>query len=119
MPRILAICAALSFLAVSVAMAQTRTGACETDIKKACANVAPGEGRISACMKQHFTEVSEACKARLAGVIAAAKTCRSDVQMQCGGEKGRVRRIACIKDAFGKLGDDCKAAAAAVIAGKT
>jgi hypothetical protein len=124
MPRRLAIYAAVSVLAVSVltvsaAMAQTRTGACEPDIKKACADVKPGEGRIAACLKQHIAEVSDACKARLAEAIAAAKTCRSDVQAQCGTEKGRGRRLACIKDAVSKLSDDCKAAASAVIARKT
>ena len=120
MLKILTICTAVSFLSVSGALAEPRiTGPCGGDIKKACANVTPGEGRISACMKEHLAEVSDACKARLAQAVAAAKVCRTDVQTQCGSEQRRVGRLACIKDALGKLGDECKAAVAATVARKT
>jgi hypothetical protein len=36
--------------------------ACSADVKKICADVKPGGGRIEACMKSHLTEVSEPCK---------------------------------------------------------
>jgi cysteine rich repeat protein len=36
--------------------------ACKGDVKKNCADVAPGSGRIEACMKDHFADVSEGCK---------------------------------------------------------
>ena len=35
---------------------------CKGDVKKNCADVAPGSGRIEACMKDHFADVSEGCK---------------------------------------------------------
>ncbi len=36
--------------------------ACAGDIKKSCASVKPGEGRILACLKQHETTLSADCK---------------------------------------------------------
>lgn len=36
--------------------------ACDADIKKLCAGVQPGGGRILACLKQHQESVSDICK---------------------------------------------------------
>ncbi len=36
--------------------------ACEADIRKLCAGVQPGGGRILACLKQHKDQVSDGCK---------------------------------------------------------
>ena len=36
--------------------------ACEGDVRKICADIVPGRGRIEACMKDHFADVSEGCK---------------------------------------------------------
>jgi hypothetical protein len=118
MLKILSICAALSFLLLSSAMAQSRFGACEGDIKKACANIQPGNNRIAACVKEHLTDLSEECKARLAEIAAAGKTCRTDVEGQCGTVSRRIQKVACVRDALTKLGDDCKAAIAAVVTRK-
>jgi hypothetical protein len=35
---------------------------CKPDIKRFCSQVAPGGGRIKACMKAHLGELSEPCK---------------------------------------------------------
>ncbi len=35
--------------------------ACEADADKFCLDVQPGEGRLVSCIKEHETEVSEAC----------------------------------------------------------
>ena len=37
-------------------------GACKPDIRNFCSQVAPGGGRIKACMKEHLHELSEPCK---------------------------------------------------------
>jgi Cysteine rich repeat len=36
--------------------------ACRADVKKICADIVPGGGRIEACMKDHFADMSEGCK---------------------------------------------------------
>ena len=36
--------------------------ACRADIKKNCAGIKPGGGRIETCIKDHFADMSDACK---------------------------------------------------------
>lgn len=36
--------------------------ACEADIKRLCANIEPGEGRIIACMAAHEADLSKDCR---------------------------------------------------------
>jgi hypothetical protein len=115
--KILSISAALSFLLVSGAVAQSRFP-CAADIKKVCAKVDPGEGRIGACVKENLKDLSPACKDRLSKVAAADKACREDVKKQCGSERGRVRKAQCLVEALTDLGDACKDAIAAVVARK-
>jgi hypothetical protein len=40
--------------------------ACAADIEKLCPGIQPGGGRIVQCLKQHKTEVSDACKEAIA-----------------------------------------------------
>ncbi len=119
MLKILVTGAALSFLLASSAVAQTRFP-CAADIKKVCASVQPGEGRIAACVKEHIKskDLSDACKARLSKAAAVAKVCGDDVKKQCGSEKGRVKKAACIAGALTDLSDACQDAIAAVASGK-
>ena len=117
MLKILSVCAVLSSLLVS-SNAMAQRGACSEDVKKTCANIKPGNLRIATCLKEHVTDLSDVCKARLAEVAAAGKTCRADVQQQCGTERRRIQKVACIKNALSNLSDDCKAAVAAVAARK-
>lgn len=39
--------------------------ACQADRQKLCGDVKEGEGRVIACMKQHESELSDACKAAM------------------------------------------------------
>lgn len=117
MKNLIAIGTAL-LLSATVAMAQQR-GACTADIKEKCAGVQPGEGRIGACIKEHLTEFSEPCQARLAKVAATAKACKADVKESCAGKRrGRGRVVACIKEALGNLSDPCKDALSDAVAGR-
>ena len=118
MLKFLSIGATLSFLLVSSAMAQSGVGACAADIKKVCANIEPGNLRIATCVKEHLADLSDVCKARLAEVAAAGKTCRTDVEGQCGTVRRRIQKVACVRDALSKLGDECKAAIAGVVTRK-
>ena len=36
--------------------------ACRADVKKNCAGIKPGGGRIETCMKDHFADMSDPCK---------------------------------------------------------
>ena len=36
--------------------------ACGAEIQQYCAGVQPGDGRLRACVKEHFTAFSEPCK---------------------------------------------------------
>jgi hypothetical protein len=62
--------AAILLLSSSAAMAQSQGAravlrACKPDIRQFCSQVAPGGGRVKACMKQHIHELSEPCKEAL------------------------------------------------------
>ena len=116
MLKILSISAALSFLFVSGAMAQSGgVGACAADIKKVCGSIEPGGRRIANCLKERLSDLSDVCKARVAEVAAAGKTCRADVEKQCGTKTRRTQKVVCVKDALTNLGDECKAAISAVV----
>jgi hypothetical protein len=68
LPKKLVIAAgAILLLSTSGAMAQSAAaravlGACKPDIRNFCSQVAPGGGRIKACMKERLHELSEPCK---------------------------------------------------------
>ena len=101
------------------AMAQPRAGVCAAEIRKHCADVQPGEGRIGACVKEHFNDLSDACKVRLARTAAVAKACIPDVKERCASAgRGRGRIATCLKDALADLSDTCKAALVIFVAGK-
>jgi hypothetical protein len=121
MMKTLMVVGAAVLLSASLATAQQRSqaGACAGDIKSKCADVQPGEGRIRACVKDHITEFSEPCQARLAKVAATGKACKGDVKQSCEGKRrGRGRLVACMREALGNLSDTCKDALAQAIAGR-
>jgi hypothetical protein len=47
--------------------------ACGGDIDRLCPGVPPGQGRIKACMKAHFSQLSAACFDTLMAAAAAKK----------------------------------------------
>lgn len=59
-------------LSISGAMAQQMSRgameaarACRPDIARLCGNVAAGQGRVKACMKEHMRDLSDPCKEAL------------------------------------------------------
>jgi hypothetical protein len=113
----LAIGAALLLLGAS-AGAQDRARTCVTDVKKHCADVEPGQGRIAGCVKQHLTELSAPCQNLVAEATTAAKACAADLKQQCADARRRVAKIACVKSALGNLSDGCKSAVSQIAAGR-
>ena len=112
------ICVTLSFLFVSAAEAQSGVGACAADIKKVCGSIEPENGRIAACLKERLVDLSDVCKSRLAEFAATGKTCRAEVENQCGDKTRRIQKVTCISGALANMGDDCKSAIAAVVTRK-
>jgi cysteine rich repeat protein len=115
--RAFAIGVALLVLGAS-AIAQDRARACVTDIKKLCADVEPGEGRVAGCLKQHLNELSTPCQNLVAETAAAAKACAADVKQQCKDARRRLAKVACLKSALTNLSDDCKSAVSRIAAGR-
>jgi hypothetical protein len=60
-------------LSGSVALALQAGNPCASDIKKLCAGIQPGEGRIKVCIKTHLTDLSPSCEDR---VLTVAMTGR-------------------------------------------
>ncbi len=108
---------AVALLSATVAMAQQRgkVGACVADIKAKCAEVQPGEGRLSACVKEHLADFSEPCQARLARIAAVGNACKADVAKSCAGISGVRSLVACMKGVIGDLSGQCKDALAAAV----
>ena len=85
--------------------------ACGPEIQQRCAEVQPGEGRLRACVKEHFPELSEPCKQALLSSVAVVKACKADVQRTCPGVQPAGGRIqACMKDHFAEYSEPCKQA---------
>jgi hypothetical protein len=112
--NLLAVGAVLSLTATGAAAQQRAAArACAADIKTLCADVQPGDGRVRACVKDHFNELSGPCQAVLTRAAAIGKTCAADVKQNCAGVKpGRGRLVACVKEHIADLGEPCKDALA-------
>jgi hypothetical protein len=112
---VLAISAALLLLG-SNAMAQGVARACAADIRALCGGVEPGQGRIAACVKEHFKDLSDACRNPLATAAAGAKACAADVKQHCASARRRPAIVACMKSTIANLSDTCRSAIAQVAA---
>jgi hypothetical protein len=85
--------------------------ACGEDISRVCAGIQPGEGRITACVGEHFTKFSAPCRNALISGATITKACKADYQLKCGGiEPGGGRSQACMKDHFAELDERCQKA---------
>jgi Cysteine rich repeat len=110
MKKIVIVAAAVTLCALG-ASAQDRParGACAADIKKFCADVERGEGRIVACIKDHLKDLSPPCQAKFAALAAGSRACVADVKERCKDVRpGRGRVRECLKSAIADLSDACK-----------
>ena len=106
-------------LSGSVAMAQPTEKPCASDIKTICAGIQPGEGRIKACIKSHWNDLSPSCQDRLLTVAVTGKVCRTDITKFCAGivpGTGGIR--SCIKSHIAEVSDPCRDAMSQAAAGK-
>jgi len=111
----------ISLLSATSGMAQsTAMKACAGDIKSLCAGIQPGDGRVKACIKSHFSDVSGPCQAVLVRAAAISKVCGADVKKVCSDVKPGGGRIeACMKSHLSEVSDPCKDAVTQVAAGKS
>jgi hypothetical protein len=85
--------------------------ACGADINRVCEAVQPGDGRLTACVREHFTQLSEPCRNALISGVTITKACKADYQVKCVGiEPGGGRSQACMKDHFAELDELCQKA---------
>jgi hypothetical protein len=92
--------------------------ACLADVKKNCANVDPGEGRIAGCIKDHVKDLSAPCQNLLSRAAAAKEACAADVKQKCSDARGRRAKLSCVRNTLADLSDACKSAISELAAGK-
>lgn len=88
--------------------------ACKPDVEKLCQGIAPGAGRIAACLKSHDSELAPACRQIVDKMEGAAReahrACKPDVEKFCQGvQPGGGRIVACLKQHEAELSESCKA----------
>jgi peptide subunit release factor 1 (eRF1) len=88
---------------------------CVAEIKKFCADIEPGGGRLAACMQKHQAELSPACQARgqqvRERVQEAHEACQDDVAKYCKDIKpGEGRIVACLRTHEKDVSSACKTA---------
>src|SRR5258708_38606753 len=96
-------------LVAATAYAQAGSEPCKADFEKYCPGVKPGGGAVNACVKEHASKFSPACKQVLAGLDAFARACGDDVKKHCPGvQPGEGRVEQCLKQHEGQLSQSCQ-----------
>jgi hypothetical protein len=89
-------------------------GPCSADMAKFCKDVKPGGGKKMKCLKEHESDLSDACKKEMSSHEAGAahaQACKSDAEKFCKDVKpggGRIKK--CLKEHEADLSADCKTA---------
>jgi hypothetical protein len=111
----------ITLLSATSGMAQSAAmKACVGDIKSLCAGIQPGHGRVKACIKSHFSDVSAPCQAVLMKAATISKVGGADVKKVCADVKPGGGRIeACMKSHLSEVSDPCKDAVSQATAGKS
>jgi hypothetical protein len=83
--------------------ARAEDDACRADVDRLCPGIAPGGGRIAACLKANQAQVSPACKTELASVARKVKevgaACEDDIRSFCADVKpGQFAVLRCLAD---------------------
>jgi hypothetical protein len=117
---LLAVSVVTLFSATSGMAQSAAMKACGGDVRSLCAGIQPGDGRVKACIKSHFSDVSAPCQAVLVKAAAISKACSADVKKVCADVKPGGGRIeACMKSHLSEITEPCKDAVSQATAGKS
>ena len=103
-----AVCVLMLSVASSFGQYASVIHACTQDVMKSCAH---GQQAVplAECVKVHFEDFSEPCKAALVSIVAVREACGADIQKQCPAIKpGAGRVLLCVKQHFAALSEPCK-----------
>jgi Cysteine rich repeat len=93
--------------------------ACAKDVKSVCGSVKRGGGKLEACMKEHFSNLSTDCQIAYIKVAAVGRACKADVKQFCADVKLQSAKAACLKSHASDLSQGCKDAMAKAGSGGT
>jgi hypothetical protein len=83
--------------------------ACTRDVVKFCAAGQQEAGPLAECVKAHFDDFSQQCKAALVKIAVVREACGADIQKHCPAVKpGAGRILLCVKQHFAALSEPCK-----------
>jgi hypothetical protein len=97
--------------------AGSQKNSCAADVKKFCAGVEKGQGRIVKCLKEHEKELSPECSSKLAAskekMKAKAKdiytNCKDDLQKLCKeAVAGKGGKLKCLESKKDQVSAKCK-----------
>jgi hypothetical protein len=84
---------------------------CSRDVAQFCAPDRGGGSPLTECVKTHFDNFSEPCKAALVRIAVVREACGADIHEHCPAVKpGAGRIFLCVKRHFSALSEPCKKA---------
>ena len=84
---------------------------CTGDVMKFCAAGQRGADPLAECVKAHFDNFSQPCKAALVRIASVREACEVDIQKHCPtAEPGAGRILLCVKQHFAAMSEQCKEA---------
>ena len=103
----------LGGILIAAATATAADPPCVAEVRKLCANVPAGGGRIQGCLKEHEAELSAPCRARVDDLKkemgSMAATCHYDVMRLCDHvTPGAGRVVGCLEEHKDDLSPECK-----------
>jgi len=87
--------------------------ACMEEIEKYCKEIAPGKGRLLACLDENRSNLSPVCLGKVdqtkARLLEARQLCAADIDRFCPGiEPGEGRLLKCLKEKLNLLAPSCR-----------
>jgi hypothetical protein len=103
----------INVCAWSPAYAAEQKFACREEIAQYCKGAKPGGGRILSCLKEHESDLSPACREKLAAIEnllkEAKRACAADIERFCKGiQPGEGRIARCLKEHVEEVSPQCR-----------